>query len=57
MSIDQRPSQAPTTSTLPLRRAYLVLAVAVIADIMDLIDSSIAKQFERVMGQLLKVKA
>jgi EmrB/QacA subfamily drug resistance transporter len=42
VSIDQRPSQAPTTSTLPLRRAYLVLAVAVIADIMDLIDSSIA---------------
>lgn len=42
VSIDQRPSQAPATSTLPLRRAYLVLAVAVIADIMDLIDSSIA---------------
>jgi len=42
VSIDQRPSQAPATITLPLRRAYLVLAVAVIADIMDLIDSSIA---------------
>lgn len=31
-----------TEHTLPLRSAYLVLAVAVIADIMDLIDSSIA---------------
>ena len=42
MSINQRASQAPTTSTLPLRTAWLVLAVVVIADIMDLIDSSVA---------------
>jgi len=42
VSTDLRSSPAPLTSTLPLRRAYLVLAVAVIADIMDLIDSSIA---------------
>jgi EmrB/QacA subfamily drug resistance transporter len=32
----------PTVSTLPLRSPYLVLAVAVIADLMDLLDSSIA---------------
>jgi EmrB/QacA subfamily drug resistance transporter len=42
VSTDQRLPEAPSTSTLPLRRAYLVLVVAVIADIMDLIDSSIA---------------
>jgi EmrB/QacA subfamily drug resistance transporter len=42
VSTDQRLSEAPTTSTLPMRSAWLVLAVAVIADIMDLIDSSIA---------------
>jgi len=42
VSTDQRPSEAPSASTLPLRRPYLVLAVAVIADIMDLLDSSIA---------------
>ncbi|WP_377270083.1 DHA2 family efflux MFS transporter permease subunit [Peterkaempfera sp. SMS 1(5)a] len=42
MSIDQRTSQAPTTSTLPLRTAWLVLAVVILADLMDLIDSSVA---------------
>src|SRR5579859_421378 len=42
VSIDQRPSQASTVSTLPLRTAWLVLVVVVLADIMDLIDSSIA---------------
>ena len=42
VSIDQRPSEAPITSTLPLRSAWLVLVVVVIADIMDLIDSSVA---------------
>ena len=42
VSIDQRTSQVPTTSTLPLRTAWLVLAVVFIADIMDLIDSSVA---------------
>ncbi|MFG2789624.1 DHA2 family efflux MFS transporter permease subunit [Streptomyces sp. NPDC048419] len=42
MSTDQRISQAPTISPLPLRTAWLVLAVVVLADIMDLIDSSIA---------------
>ncbi|MFF4749355.1 MFS transporter [Streptomyces sp. NPDC002514] len=42
MSINQRISQAPPTSTLPLRTAWLVLAVVVLADLMDLIDSSIA---------------
>ncbi|MBY8342919.1 DHA2 family efflux MFS transporter permease subunit [Streptomyces spinosirectus] len=42
VSTDQRTSQAPTTSSLPLRTAWLVLAVVVLADLMDLIDSSIA---------------
>jgi len=42
VSIDQRSSQAPTTPTLPLRTAWLVLTVVVLADLMDLIDSSIA---------------
>ncbi|MFE7169987.1 DHA2 family efflux MFS transporter permease subunit [Streptomyces sp. NPDC057616] len=42
MSTDQHISQAPTISPLPLRTAWLVLAVVVLADIMDLIDSSIA---------------
>ena len=42
VSTDQRTYQAPLTSTLPLRAAGLVLAVVIIADIMDLIDSSIA---------------
>jgi EmrB/QacA subfamily drug resistance transporter len=42
VSIDQRTSQAPTPSSLPLRTAWLVLVVVVLADLMDLIDSSIA---------------
>jgi EmrB/QacA subfamily drug resistance transporter len=42
VSIDQRPSEAPITSTLPLRSTWLVLVVVVIADIMDLVDSSVA---------------
>ena len=42
VSIDQHTSQASTTSTLPLRTAWLVLAVVFIADVMDLIDSSVA---------------
>jgi EmrB/QacA subfamily drug resistance transporter len=42
VSIDQHSSEAPITSTLPLRSAWLVLVVVVIADIMDLIDSSVA---------------
>ncbi|WP_329457188.1 DHA2 family efflux MFS transporter permease subunit [Streptomyces sp. NBC_01497] len=42
MSIIQRPPRAPTTSTLPLRTAGLVLVVVILADIMDLIDSSVA---------------
>lgn len=42
VSTDLRSSQAPTMSTLPPRTAWLVLVVVVIADIMDLIDSSIA---------------
>src|SRR5690349_9186107 len=42
VSTDQRISQAPTISPLPLRTAWLVLAVVVLADIMDLIDSSVA---------------
>src|SRR5580692_7207503 len=41
VSIDQHQSQAPA-STLPLRTAWLVLVVVVLADIMDLIDSSVA---------------
>jgi MFS family permease len=42
VSTDQHRSQSPTSITLPLRTAWLVLAVVIIADIMDLIDSSIA---------------
>lgn len=42
VSIDQRSSQAPPTSTPPSRTAWLVLTVVVMADVMDLIDSSIA---------------
>ncbi|MEV8097837.1 DHA2 family efflux MFS transporter permease subunit [Kitasatospora sp. NPDC085879] len=43
MSTDQRPSEAPpTTNTLPPRTAWLVLAVVFMADLMDLIDSSVA---------------
>jgi EmrB/QacA subfamily drug resistance transporter len=42
VSIDQRTSQAPTPGSLPLRTAWLVLVVVVLADLMDLIDSSIA---------------
>src|ERR1700760_267503 len=41
VSIDQRSSAAPSTSTLPLRAAWLVLVVVIIADLMDLIDSSV----------------
>jgi EmrB/QacA subfamily drug resistance transporter len=42
VSVNQRESEAPASITLPLRVAWLVLAVVVIADVMDLIDSSIA---------------
>ncbi len=42
VSIDQHLSPAPTASTLPLRTAWLVLIVVIMADIMDLIDSSVA---------------
>lgn len=42
VSIDQRTSQAPTATTRPLRSAWLVLVVVVLADIMDLLDSSVA---------------
>ena len=42
MSLAERPYQTPTTITLPLRTASLVLAIVVIADIMDLLDSSVA---------------
>ncbi|MCX4725703.1 DHA2 family efflux MFS transporter permease subunit [Streptomyces sp. NBC_00440] len=42
MSITQRTSEAPATTALPMRTAWLVLVVVVLADIMDLIDSSIA---------------
>ncbi|MFI6345274.1 MFS transporter [Streptomyces sp. NPDC050560] len=44
MSTAQRPPQAPPapTPTLPPRTAYLVLAVVFLADVMDLLDSSIA---------------
>src|SRR5580693_4910112 len=41
VSIDQHQSQASAT-TLPLRTAWLVLVVVVLADLMDLIDSSVA---------------
>lgn len=45
VSINQQTSQTsppPVADTLPPRSAWLVLAVVVLADIMDLIDSSIA---------------
>lgn len=42
MSITQHSTPAPTTPALPLRSAWLVLIVVVTADLMDLIDSSIA---------------
>ena len=42
VSTDQHSSQASTASTLPLRTAWLVLTVVFIADVMDLIDSSVA---------------
>jgi EmrB/QacA subfamily drug resistance transporter len=42
VSIQQRESEVAGSITLPLRLAWLVLAVVVIADVMDLIDSSIA---------------
>ncbi|MFI9648376.1 DHA2 family efflux MFS transporter permease subunit [Streptomyces sp. NPDC052040] len=42
MSITQQSSQAPSTPVLPLRTAWLVLVVVFLADVMDLIDSSIA---------------
>jgi len=42
VSTTQRSSEAPPTTTLPMRTAWLVLIVVFTADIMDLIDSSIA---------------
>ncbi|QKG19162.1 drug resistance transporter, EmrB/QacA subfamily protein [Actinomadura verrucosospora] len=43
VSINQRTSRAPAATTvLPLRTASLVLAVVFLADLMDLIDSSVA---------------
>src|ERR1700760_868748 len=42
VTVEQRESEAASSVTLPLRVAWLVLAVVVIADVMDLIDSSIA---------------
>src|ERR1700753_304340 len=42
VTVEQRESEAASRVTLPLRVAWLVLAVVVIADVMDLIDSSIA---------------
>jgi EmrB/QacA subfamily drug resistance transporter len=42
VSIHQHQAPAAATTSLPLRTAWLVLVVVVIADIMDLIDSSVA---------------
>ncbi|MET8812460.1 DHA2 family efflux MFS transporter permease subunit [Streptomyces sp. NPDC004549] len=42
MSIHQRASEAPPVTAPPLRTAWLVLVVVVLADVMDLIDSSVA---------------
>ena len=39
---DRRLDEAPSSSSLPLRTAWLVLAAVFMADIMDLIDSSVA---------------
>ena len=50
VSVNQRESPAPTASTLPLRTAWLVLAVVFIADVMDLIDSSVANLAGRPSG-------
>jgi EmrB/QacA subfamily drug resistance transporter len=40
--IEQRSLKASSVASLPLRRAWLVLAVVFIADVMDVIDSTIA---------------
>jgi EmrB/QacA subfamily drug resistance transporter len=42
VSTDLRQSETPATTILPPRTAWLVLVVVVIADLMDLIDSSVA---------------
>lgn len=42
VSITERTSQAPAPTELPMRTAWLVLIVVVTADLMDLIDSSVA---------------
>ncbi|SFJ83171.1 drug resistance transporter, EmrB/QacA subfamily [Amycolatopsis sacchari] len=42
VTTDQRTSGAPPSLTLPLRTAWLVLVVVFLADLMDLVDSSIA---------------
>lgn len=43
MSIAERAYEVPAANTLPLRTAWCVLAVVFIADMMDLIDPSIAR--------------
>lgn len=42
MPIEQRSLEASSTAPFPLRQAWLVLAVVFIADVMDVIDSTIA---------------
>ncbi|MEV6412947.1 DHA2 family efflux MFS transporter permease subunit [Kribbella sp. NPDC051718] len=42
MTVEQRSLEASSTAPLPLRQAWLVLAAVFIADVMDVIDSTIA---------------
>ncbi|WP_328454024.1 DHA2 family efflux MFS transporter permease subunit [Amycolatopsis sp. NBC_00438] len=42
MTVEQSSLRASSTAPLPLRKAWLVLAVVFIADVMDVIDSTIA---------------
>lgn len=42
MSVDQSSLSASSIAPFPLRQAWLVLAVVFIADVMDVIDSTIA---------------
>lgn len=42
MTIEQRSSDAPSAAPFPIGQAWLVLAVVFIADVMDVIDSTIA---------------
>ncbi|WIX77209.1 hypothetical protein QRX50_38305 [Amycolatopsis carbonis] len=42
MSTELSSSAVPRTAQLPLRQAWLVLVVVVVAELMDLVDTSVA---------------